>query len=114
MDKRVEKAVIAFTKEQMSCGQSVLKGFQNCHNISDEEITNAKAFGGGRAEGGLCGALYCAKLLCENDEQKAKLTKGFVAKTKFEQCKEIKKNKTASCAECVEYAADTLAKIKKS
>ncbi len=109
-----DRAVKAFTEEKMSCGQSVFKGFQKCLNITEEEITDAKAFGGGRAEGGVCGALYCAKLLCETEEEKKQMTEEFVAKTKFERCKDIKKNKTAACSECVEYASEILTKIKKA
>ncbi|UDQ96913.1 C-GCAxxG-C-C family (seleno)protein [Lentisphaerota bacterium WC36G] len=108
-----EKAVKAFTEDKMSCGQSILKGFQELYDIKEDEILDAKAFGGGRAEGGLCGALYCGKMLCKTDVERDELTTEFTSKTQYAECKAIKQNKTASCTECVDQAAKILEEIAK-
>ena len=46
--------------ENLNCAQSVLKGFQKEFNITETEIENFRAWGGGRAEGGICGAVFAA------------------------------------------------------
>ncbi len=98
-------------KEKYNCAQAILKAFQEHNNLTDDEIARHKSSGGGKAEGGLCGALYAAKLHLDNVEDKASLEKSFVDKAQYTTCKEIKKNKTLSCVECVETAAELLTRI---
>ncbi len=95
-------------KENYNCAQAVLKAFQEFNRLTDNEITRHKSSGGGRAEGGICGALYAAKLHLNNAADRAALEKSFVDKAKYITCKEIKKNKTLSCIQCVETAAELL------
>jgi len=56
----------------------------------------------------MCGALYAAKLQLDNAEKKTALEKSFKDKAKHLTCKEIKKNKTLSCIQCIETVAALL------
>ena len=88
--------------ENLNCAQSILKGFQKEFDISEEEIAAYKAYGGGRAEDGICGALFAAKRLIGQKEQQ-NIENEFQREIEFIYCKELKKNKKA-CAECVALA----------
>jgi hypothetical protein len=87
--------------ERLNCAQSILKGFQNELNISDEKIAEYKAWGGGRAENGVCGALFAARQLINNEN--GQFEKTFKEELGTIYCKELKKNKKA-CLTCVELA----------
>lgn len=104
----VEKAVKAFKEEKMSCGQSILKGFQDIKGVSDHDIVEAKKFGGGRAEQGRCGALHAILMLTPCPEKRARLIEDFIETAKSPHCREIRKTGTLSCAQCVELAATLL------
>jgi len=57
-----KKSVLYFhtTSENLNCAQAVLKGFQREFVISDQEIEDYCAWGGGSTKGGKCGALFAA------------------------------------------------------
>lgn len=95
-------------KENYNCAQAILKAFQNHNKLTEPEIAEYKSAGGGRAEGGICGALYAAKLQLNSAEKKSALEKSFREEAKHIACKEIKANKTLSCVQCVETAAKLL------
>lgn len=95
-------------EEKYNCAQAVLKAFQEHNKLTDDDIERHESSGGGRAKGGVCGALYAAKLHLGNAEDKAALEKSFVDKAKYTTCKEIKENKTLSCIQCIETAAELL------
>jgi len=88
--------------QNLNCAQAVLKGFQNEFQISENEIEEYRAWGGGRAEGGVCGALFAAeRLLCHAN--KPSIHEEFLAVTKDIRCLEIKKGKFP-CLDCVRLA----------
>jgi len=89
--------------DNFNCAQSILKGFQREFRISDETVEKFRAFGGGRAEDGLCGALYAANYLMEKIGKKS-VNESFIRKVNHEKCKEIKAHKYCSCEECVRIA----------
>ncbi|MCX6354444.1 MAG: C-GCAxxG-C-C family protein [Candidatus Aureabacteria bacterium] len=102
-------------REKYNCAQAILKAFQEYNKLTDSEIAQHQSSGGGRAEGGVCGALYAAKLHLDDAGQKTALEKSFKDKAKYITCKEIKKNQTLSCIQCIETAAALLKeKIEKS
>ncbi len=107
-----EKAVHYFKgKERYNCGQAVLKAFQASHDVSDEEIKKHKAFGGGKAPGGVCGALYAAETLLPDPQKKEEMRRRFVEKAGSYRCKEIRKMKLVSCKECVYNGACILEEL---
>ena len=88
--------------ENWNCAQSLLKGFQNEFAIPDEEIERFRALGGGRAEGGVCGALCGADYLLGGGFR-AELEQAFAQAFGTCYCRELKRNKVA-CIDCVRLA----------
>jgi hypothetical protein len=68
-------------------------------------IDSYSAYGGGRAEDGLCGALYAAKTQINDPKKTGLLNKEFLKKTGSVKCREIMKLKKLPCADCVDLAA---------
>lgn len=104
----VEVAVHSYTKERLNCAQSILKAFGHRKDMTQNEIDVAQAFGGGKAAGGVCGALYAALLLQEDPGKKQRLRESFAARADSELCREIRARKRISCVQCVELAAELL------
>lgn len=90
-----------FTK--LNCAQAVLKAFQEKYAIEEDQIQEFKNYGGGRAEGGVCGAYYAADvLLREHAPERVKaLEESFAQQAGSLRCKDIKSEKKFPCAECV-------------
>lgn len=104
----VKKSIKAYKEEKMNCAQAILRGFQEPGQVSEEIINNARKLGGGRAEGGVCGALYSADLLAENESVKQNLHERFISLAGSEKCREIRKIGRLACSGCVELAASVL------
>ena len=94
--------------ENLNCAQAVLKGFQKEFNISDSEIEEYRAWGGGRAEGGMCGALLAAERLLQQIGKES-VVQEFKEQAGSTLCKDIKANKF-SCIECVRIADELVEK----
>ncbi len=109
----VKKSVKAYKDEHLNGAQSVLRGFQDVMEISDEKITAAKKLGEGQAPSGKCGALHVALELLHDDLEKKELSATFVQKAGAEDCHSIRGMKKISCGQCVEHAASLLADIRK-
>jgi hypothetical protein len=107
----VNRAVKAHREERHNCAQSVLRGFQEHANVSEEAIAEAKALGGGRAPNGQCGALHAAIVLLADDGAKAKLTEAFVAHAGAETCRDVRKLGKLTCTECVKVASELLLQL---
>ncbi|GHT33789.1 hypothetical protein FACS189434_08820 [Bacteroidia bacterium] len=99
--------------EKLNCAQSILRGFQQEFNVPDSRIAEFKAWGGGRAPEGVCGALYAADILLK-ENGKTSVKEQFKAKVGAVDCKTIKREKQTSCLDCVRVADELLEKaIKK-
>ncbi len=94
--------------EGYNCAQAILKTFQDDFDIADHKIMEAKKYGGGRADEGVCGALFAGSLLLENADLIQKINQGFTAISGSPYCREIKKLKSISCKECVKVAAQQI------
>ncbi|MDY6121572.1 MAG: C-GCAxxG-C-C family (seleno)protein [Porphyromonas sp.] len=87
-----------------NCCQSVLKRFQNEINLDDEAIElHYRPCGGGRAEGGLCGALYAAEELMKKYELPS-LKDSFRQVAGGLTCRELKTELKYPCVEAVRLA----------
>lgn len=86
-----------------NCAQSVAYA---CSPSDEKEllISRLKECGGGRAEGGLCGALYALKIL--DEENFDKMLPLFEEKIGHTLCREIRPKKLAPCNRCVEIACE--------
>jgi hypothetical protein len=106
--KRIESEKYFHRKpDNFNCAQAVLKGFQNEFQITDETVADFQAFGSGRAEAGICGALYAANYLMQKSGQK-NLNEQFMKRAIYEKCQDIKQYKSCSCEECVKIADELI------
>ncbi len=106
-----KKASDYFHKEDAyNCAQAILKNFHSEYFISQKMIDSYSAYGGGRAEDGLCGALYAAKTLLNDPKKTELLKKEFSDKAGSVKCREIMKVKKLPCADCVDLAAQIVDK----
>ena len=103
-----EQALKVFRQppERLNCAQAVIHAW--CEVSGDVSITPAslKPFGGGRAPGGLCGALHAACLAAP--DQKEVMKSAFTARLGSLYCKELRTDGDHRCAACVAEAADLL------
>lgn len=104
----VKAAIHSYTKEKLNCAQSILSAFRHRKDITQNEIDAARALGGGKAAGGVCGALHAALLLHDDHDTKQSLRESFAERAGSEQCREIRAKKIVTCAQCVELAAELL------
>jgi hypothetical protein len=85
--------------EKLNCAQALLKGFQQEMKISDLEIEEYRAWGGGRAKDGICGALYAAERIL-SQAKKESVVEEFKKQVGSVDCITLK-NGELSCEEYV-------------
>jgi hypothetical protein len=96
-------------EEKLNCAQAVLKAFQPERAVTDKQIAAAKGAGGGRAPGGVCGALWAVQqLLLNRPDTFASVEQAFEERAGSLACKEIRKLKRLPCRECVGVCAELL------
>ena len=86
------------------CAQAVALG--NGHEEQKEDLARC---GGGRAPGGICGALHAALLLAPEDQREA-IQAEFQRQAGALTCREIKGQTGTPCLQCVEIATALLEK----
>lgn len=92
-----------------NCAQSILKAYQYVSGLEDEELElSYRSKGGGRAEGGLCGAIYAASLLVEKEGTRTELLARFESRTGGLTCAQLKGKCGRSCQELVAVADEEL------
>ena len=87
-----------------NCAQAVALG--NGHEEQKEDLARC---GGGRAPGGICGALHAALLLAPEDQREA-IQAEFQRQAGALTCREIKGQTGTPCLQCVETATAPLEK----
>jgi hypothetical protein len=95
----------------LNCAQSVLFGYQAVTGDKQLALADMKPFGGGRAPGGICGALHAACTLAPAQAETIK--SAFASRTGSIYCKDLKKS-GEECTTCVIEAADLLQACLKS
>lgn len=75
-----------------NCAQAVLKAFQPESGMSELVIRSATVAGGGRANGGTCGALYAAKIILGEGVPFAQVTNAFLTAFDSTLCCDIKQS----------------------
>ena len=96
--------------ENLNCAQAILKGFQKEFNVTENDIEAYRAWGGGRAPEGICGALFSANRLL-NQVGKPSITKDFNTKVSEINCSKIKAIHFP-CLKCIEIADELLERMK--
>lgn len=93
-----------------NCAQSIHKAVQEYTGISDQEIElRYRSKGGGRAEGGLCGAIYAVRdLLGEDTAEASRAVERFAFRAGGLTCAQLKGKCGRSCQELVALAEEIL------
>ena len=104
------KAIDSYTGKhgiRLNCAQSVARAAKSEYGVTETEIESLKAFGGGRAPGGLCGAVYAAQWLIgrKSPTGAEEVLKAFHKAIGETRCRDIRAAKKRSCMDCVAEAA---------
>jgi len=91
--------------ERYNCAQAVAKGLERTPGENAGLVAAMAKCGGGRAEGGLCGALFAARELLSTDAAREQVSVEFERQAGFRTCREIRKLHKLACKECVNVAA---------
>ena len=110
MNRISEEAVKLFLKtpKEFNCAQAVAKAFGR-----DELLEHLKSCGGGRAPEGICGALHAA-LAVSHESHHEKMIQSFRNAIGNVHCRDIRREGTTPCVECVRLASAILNDILKS
>jgi hypothetical protein len=92
-------------KEKFNCTQAVLVAFQEETGMTDADIASYSNTGGGKAEGGICGAAYAAKQVLKDSGIHPHIDELFNTKAGSSCCRQIRERGQLSCEECVALAA---------
>ena len=98
-------------KEGYNCSQAVLKASQEKYGLSEEMIKLYAQYGGGRADNGVCGALFATYLLIKDPQQVGQINAYFEEKAGSTRCKEIKKLNRLSCSDCVDLGFEVVSRV---
>lgn len=92
--------------ERLNCAQAVLDAYTKFHGKEVMPVGDLKCFGGGRAPGGLCGALYAACVIAPQNAEA--LMNRFAQELGSTRCKELRANKEHRCESSVAAGAQLL------
>ena len=92
-------------QEGYNCAQAVLAISHELIGTTDNNISQATAWGGGRAENGYCGALYGALSLCPQ-EMHQEIIDEFNKRVGATRCREIRPYGLKPCQECVAIGSE--------
>jgi len=99
-------------KYLFNCAQAIVYKWSELHVISCLKATDFKRSGGGRAPEGACGALYGAIALFDgNTEQQNRLKREFEAVIGSSLCRTIRKEKMATCKQCIDVADELVEQL---
>ena len=90
--------------KQYNCAQAVAKAFGR-----DDLLETLQPCGGGKAPGGMCGALYATVLILPEEKQEA-ARQSFQERVGHTLCKPIRQENQTKCVDCVRIAAELLPK----
>ena len=95
-------------EEGYNCAQAVLKALEEVCPVDEAMIQQYANAGGGRGEGGVCGALLAAKALLADPAAIARLEARFREEAGALTCRDIRKQRRVTCSQCVGAAARLL------
>ncbi|MBP1628040.1 MAG: hypothetical protein H6Q00_2515 [Holophagaceae bacterium] len=92
--------------QNYNCAQAVAAAYQAAAGDLSINVDSFRAFGGGRAPGGECGAVFAA---CQmNPDSAASIREAFRKQTGHLDCASIRVKGEATCRACVGLAAGLL------
>lgn len=91
-----------------NCAQSVAHAWNEAHPDRPADVDAFSCCGGGRAPGGLCGALHAGCVLAGESAAES-VKRAFAEKSGgFLTCREVRAARKLTCNECVGLAAELL------
>ena len=97
--------------EGYNCAQAILKVFQHKVNVDPDLIHQCAHYGGGNAQGGVCGALFAIEQLAVNTDLAEQARHHFDEQVGSIFCDDILELGRLSCAGCIAVAAKILQDI---
>jgi hypothetical protein len=97
--------------EKYNCAQAVFRAFMDRYGLTQDYIDLHKKSGGGRAGGGICGALFAVHHLIKDKNKISDADKIFSEKAGSIMCREIRGLNRLDCHSCVDLAADILNRL---
>ena len=96
-------------ENRYNCAQAIFQAFASQAEINEACLRQYHRHGSGRAPGGECGALFAAKAMISDETKREALATRFIEAAGSDRCRDIRRGKSFSCAQCVQKAADELA-----
>lgn len=112
--KQTAKQVFRQPPVRLNCAQAVAHAWNAKTGQGPELVPALASCGGGRAPGGLCGALHAVHRIVGSSQGQAEATAAFAVRAGAVGCHEIRKLGQASCEACVEHAAEWLERYGKT
>jgi len=91
--------------EKYNCTQAVLAAFQVETGMTDADIASYSNTGGGKAEGGVCGGLFAARVILKDSPALPAIESTFTTAGGSPGCLEIRKLGQLPCKDCVGLGA---------
>ncbi len=91
-----------------NCAQAIAAKWKDLY-ACDDIVEKYASLTGGRAEGGLCGALYAAMQAMPDHAEEIK--DAFQSEAKYLTCRELKTQGRVPCTRCVDLADEILEKL---
>ena len=101
-EKTPEEVAVETFHNPYSCAQAVFAAFRK--DPSEEDMAFMKANSAGRAEGGICGALFAARMLV-GESRRREVDAFFEEHVGGTQCSRIKSEARTPCSQCVLFGA---------
>lgn len=107
--KKLAQSVFRRPPLRLNCAQAVAHAWETrAGGLPAGLAQELEDCGGGRAPGGLCGALYAATRLAAAPAEAEKRLGDFAAAAGNIRCREIRRSGAISCGACVGLAAELL------
>lgn len=95
----------------LNCAQAVAGAWHQTTGRNGELVNDLRSCGGGRAPGGVCGALHAAQLAAGDDAAGRTIAGQFAKAVGALSCREIRTRGSVSCGECVAVATELLSSV---
>ena len=96
--------------EKYNCTQAVLAAFQEETGMTDADIASYSNTGGGKAEGGVCGALLATQILLKDSPALPEVESIFTTAGGSQGCLAIRELGKLPCKDCVGLGAQLIDK----
>lgn len=95
-------------ESRYNCAQAVLKAYASVVGAGEACLDRFAQFGSGCAPGGECGALFAAKAILGEVAAKKEVEREFVDVAGTTTCRDIRRGRRATCAQCVQTASNAV------